>query len=82
MIRMSKEKEYRDFALTTLELAKRHPAGADKSRLLMLAEAWIDLAERAASKARTRFQRSSKDTVKPNPSGPNVTTSSSVKPSA
>ena len=61
---MSKEQEYRGFAFTTLELAKKHPAGADKSRLLVLAEAWIDLAERVAKKARTRFQRISEDTVK------------------
>ena len=79
---MSKEKEYRDFALATLELAKKHPQSADKSRLLVLAEAWIDLAERAAKKARTRFQRISEDTVETNSSVPNVTTSSSVKPSA
>jgi hypothetical protein len=61
---MSKEQEYRDFALTTLELAKKHPAGADKSRLLVLAEAWVDLAERVAQKARVHFGKGSGQTHK------------------
>jgi hypothetical protein len=67
VIRMSKEQEYRDFALTTLELAKKHPAGTDKGRLLVLAEAWIDLAERVAQKAKIRFRRASGETDKIEP---------------
>ena len=67
---MSKEQEYRDFALTTLELAKKHPAGADKSRLLVLAEAWADLAERVAQRAKIRFRRVSEETGKIEPANP------------
>jgi hypothetical protein len=56
MIRMSKEDEYRDYAFTTIELAKRQPSGADKNRLLVLAEAWVDLAERAAKRAKAALR--------------------------
>jgi hypothetical protein len=43
---MSKRDEYRQFATTSLELAER--TNADKMRLLLMAEAWLDLAERTA----------------------------------
>ena len=54
---MSKEQEYRDNAVTTIELARRQPAGPDKNRLLALAEAWLDLAERAARSPSARLRR-------------------------
>jgi hypothetical protein len=54
---MSKEEEYRDHAISTLELAQRQPAGPDKHRLLALAEAWLDLAERAARSPIERLRR-------------------------
>ena len=54
---MSKEEEYRDYALTMLDLAKRQPESAEKSRLMTLAEAWLDLAERAARSPIARIQR-------------------------
>jgi len=50
-----KEDEYRDYALTSIELAKRQPEGANQSRLLLLADAWLDLAERTAERAKARL---------------------------
>ena len=44
---MSKRDEYRQFATTSLELAEK-TNNADKMRLLLMAEAWLDLAERTA----------------------------------
>ena len=44
---MSKETEYRENAAATLQLAQRAATSADKGRLLKLAEAWLDLADRA-----------------------------------
>ena len=49
---MSQEQEYREYAFKTIELAKKQPLGPDKTRLLGLAEAWLDLAERVASGAK------------------------------
>ena len=44
---MSKRDEYRQFATTSLELAEK-TSNAHKMRLLLMAEAWLDLAERTA----------------------------------
>ena len=44
---MSKEHEYRRYAAVTLALAQRANSNADKSRLLVMADAWLDLADRA-----------------------------------
>jgi hypothetical protein len=46
---MSSEFEYRRLAAACLDLAKR-AAHADKSRLLLIAEAWLNLAGRVARK--------------------------------
>jgi hypothetical protein len=54
---MSKEEEYREHAMTMLELAQRQPVSAEKSRLMALAEAWLDLAERAARAPVERLRR-------------------------
>jgi hypothetical protein len=54
---MSKEQEYRDHAFTTIELAKRVNNPADRNRQLMLAEAWIELAEKTAKAAKIKFRR-------------------------
>ena len=43
---MAKHDEYRRFALLCLELANTAPL-SDKTHLLTMAEAWLDLAERA-----------------------------------
>ena len=44
---MSKLDEYGQFATTSLELAEK-TSNAQKMRLLLMAEAWLDLAERTA----------------------------------
>ena len=43
---MSKDDDYRDYAARTMDLAQRASPSADKGRLLMMAEAWLDLADR------------------------------------
>jgi hypothetical protein len=45
---MSLEFEYRRLAAACLELAKRAAVLADKTRLLLIAEAWLSLADRVA----------------------------------
>jgi hypothetical protein len=45
---MSLEFEYRRLAAACLDLSKRAAVLADKTRLLAIAEAWLDLAERVA----------------------------------
>jgi hypothetical protein len=49
---MSNEAEYRRNAAETVQLAHRAPSVADQSRLLALAEAWLDLADRASRRIR------------------------------
>jgi hypothetical protein len=44
---MSKEHEYRNYAAKMMDLAQRASSTADKERLLMMTEAWLDLAARA-----------------------------------
>jgi hypothetical protein len=44
---ISKEDDYRRNAADTLQLAQRASSCSDKGRLLKLAEAWLDLADRA-----------------------------------
>jgi hypothetical protein len=51
------ETEYRRNAAETVQLAQRAPTVADKSRLLALAEAWLDLADRARQVASRRIRR-------------------------
>jgi hypothetical protein len=41
---MRLEDEYRKYAADSLDLASKQPTSADKSRLLVMAEAWLDLA--------------------------------------
>ena len=48
---MSKEAEYRSFAATCLEVAKKTSDSFDKARLLAVAEAWLSLAQRASRPA-------------------------------
>jgi hypothetical protein len=42
---MSCQTEYRRFAVSSLDLSERGETLADKSRVLIVAEAWLDLAE-------------------------------------
>jgi hypothetical protein len=44
---MTKEDEYRRNAAQSVELAKRATSAANKDYFLRLAEAWLDLADRA-----------------------------------
>jgi hypothetical protein len=46
---MSKEEDLRDKAVESLELAKTARTSERKSRLLILAQAWLQLAERVRS---------------------------------
>jgi hypothetical protein len=48
---MNKEDDYRRNAADTVQLAQRASSSEDKGRLLKLAEAWLDLADRARSTA-------------------------------
>ena len=57
---MSKEDEYRRNAGDTVDLARRAASTADKSRLLALAESWLNLADRA-HRATTRHMRRAGD---------------------
>jgi hypothetical protein len=55
---MSLEFEYRRLAATCLDLSKRAAVLADKTRLLLIAEAWLDLAERVTRKRAKAKRRS------------------------
>jgi hypothetical protein len=44
---MGKEDDYRRHAADTLDLAQRAGSTSDKTRLLYMADAWLDLADRA-----------------------------------
>jgi hypothetical protein len=44
---MTREDDYRQNAADTMQLAQRASSSSDKGRLLKLAEAWLDLADRA-----------------------------------
>src|SRR3984893_9779377 len=44
---MAKEDDYRRYAAETIDLASRANSTSDKGRLLAMAEAWLDLADRA-----------------------------------
>jgi hypothetical protein len=51
---VSKEDEYLTFAASTLDLARRTADQRGKSRLLAMADAWLDLSERAAKRPKHR----------------------------
>ena len=51
---MGLEEEYRKNAADSLDLANRQTTTADKSRLLLMAEAWLDMADRLARRLRRR----------------------------
>jgi hypothetical protein len=43
---MSKENECRSYAAKTMDLAQRASSTTDRRRLLLMTEAWLDLADR------------------------------------
>lgn len=47
-----KEAQYRGFAASCLDLAKSSPSLPDKTRLLAMAEAWLNLADRVSQFAK------------------------------
>jgi hypothetical protein len=47
---MTLEDEYRRHAVDSFRLARKQPDTADKNRLLVMAEAWLDLADRIAGR--------------------------------
>ena len=49
---MSVEFEYRRLAAGSLDFAKRAAVATDKTRLLLIAEAWFDLADRVTRNGR------------------------------
>jgi hypothetical protein len=53
---MAEEDDYRRHAAELVRLAKSAPTPADKGRLLGLAAAWLDLADRAKALA-NRYRR-------------------------
>jgi hypothetical protein len=54
---VSKEENYRKKAAETVDLAVRAASSEDKSRLLALAEAWLNLADRAKRSARRKLPK-------------------------
>lgn len=51
---MSLEEDYRKYAADSLKLATKQPNNVDKSRLLSMAEAWLNLADRIARRMKRR----------------------------
>jgi hypothetical protein len=51
---MSKEDDYLDSAAETMRLAQHASSSSHKTRLLKLAEGWVDLAEKAHNSNRRR----------------------------
>lgn len=47
---MSLEDEYKKYAAESFKLASKQSDSADKNRLLVMAEAWLDLADRTAER--------------------------------
>ena len=62
---MSLEFEYRRLAAACLDLAKRAAVLTDKTRLLLIAEAWLNLADRVARKDRNAGRRNADSAGQP-----------------
>jgi hypothetical protein len=54
---VGKKDEYRRFAAASLDSAKRAPEGAEKTRRLVMAEVWLELADRTSQMAKTQVRR-------------------------
>ena len=52
-----KKNEYRRLAAASLDSAAHTPDGADKTRRLVMAEAWLDLADRTMQTAASDVRR-------------------------
>jgi hypothetical protein len=48
----SKDAQYRGFAASCLDLARNSPTLAERTRLLAMAEAWLNLADRVVQAAK------------------------------
>ena len=71
---MSLEFEYRRLAAACLDLAKRADVLADKTRLVLIAEAWLNLAGRVAPKGgKSRNGDAAEDALVPRTSGASET---------
>jgi hypothetical protein len=55
--RMNREHEYRSRAAQTVDLARRASCSSDKGKLLDMAQAWLDLADRAHKVAKKRMRK-------------------------
>jgi hypothetical protein len=53
----SKEDDYRRHAADSFELAQRAKSTSEKARLLHMADAWLDLADRTHKVARRQVQK-------------------------
>jgi hypothetical protein len=60
---MSRQDDYRDHAFKSLRLAERAGTASDKLRLLTLAEAWMNLADRTEDLARRFRKRAPSDEI-------------------
>jgi hypothetical protein len=54
---MHREDEYRSRAAQTVDLAQRASSSADKGKLLDMAQAWLDLADRAHKVAKSQLRK-------------------------
>jgi hypothetical protein len=54
---MTKEDDYRQNAVETVDLANKASTFEGKARLLALAEKWVDLADRVHRSARSRISK-------------------------
>src|SRR5262249_21952291 len=74
--RMSREDEYRRHAAALLDLAKRASNDHDKKRLLVISEAWLNLADKLSRMAgRRQATESARRRIKPRRGGRPTTTS-------
>jgi hypothetical protein len=60
---MSSESEYRRWAAAGLDLGKRGAELADRTPLFVIAEAWLDLADRVGRASRRPARRAIDDTA-------------------
>jgi hypothetical protein len=64
---MSSESEYRRWAAASLDLGKRAAELTDRTRLFVIAEAWLDLADRVSRATRRAAGGASDDNAAEHP---------------
>jgi hypothetical protein len=64
---MSSESEYRRWAAASFDLAKRAAVLGDRARLLLIAEAWLDLADRIGRASRRVARQAVDETAAEHP---------------